>query len=506
MTNSPMPEPLFSSPQRQSPAALFIILAKTTTMLAKIFWPALLVFLFRSTDKPKEHSNKGDVYIYILLAAAVVTLIATIINYLFHRFYIAEGHFIIKSGWLNKKVTSIPLQNITAVHLEQHVLHRIFNVAKVSLDSAGSDKVEVSIDALSLKKADELKQFLLQNSKQSNKDEAIHVEDILQHTATVNQSKLSFKELLVLSLTANHIEAFFILLALSVNVWDDLRKVFKLNESQWIDEHATLLKNSVALAAGLMFLVAIASVLYSFIRTVLRFFDFTITTESNGWKMAYGLTNHQQVFLPFSKVQIMQWSSNFIRRKFNIWIMHFMSAGYSEVRKKQKVHIPVLSSAQISNLVLQYQQTPIFAPQTGQQIHRSYWIRGVIYVGFILGLIPGIAAFFWIKSLAIGWVMVMAYIVVHRFCFYRHFRWQTNEEGLQMYSGAWGRKFTLLRWNKIQQVHLSQNLFQKSRAVASLHFITAGGEVELPYIPLQTARMLVDQSLYFVESKDEKWM
>ncbi len=506
MTNSPMPEPLFSSPQRQSPAALFIILVKTVGLFAKIFWPALLVFLFRSAGKSGEHSNKGDKYIYILLAFSAITLIATVIKYFFHRFYISEGSFIVKSGWLNKKITSIPLQNITAVHLEQHILHRILNVAKVSLDSAGSDKVEVSIDALSLSKANELKQFLLQNSKQSNKDEAINVEDIHQHTATINQSKLSFKELLVLSLTANHIEAFFILLALSVNVWDDLRKVFKLNESQWIDEHATLLKNSVALAAGLIFLVAIVSVVYSFFRTVLRFFDFTITTESNGWKMAYGLTNHQQIFLPFSKVQIMQWRSNFVRRKFNIGIVHFMSTGYSELKKKQKIHIPVVSVGQIENLAVKYQQTAIFKPESGHRIDRSYWIRGLIYAGIILGLIPGIAVFFWIKSLAIVWMIVVAYIVVHRTYFYRYYRWQTNDEGLQMYSGVWGRKFTLLKWSKIQQIHLTQNLFQKSRKVATLHFLTAGGEVELPYIPLQIAKLLVDRSLYLVESKNEKWM
>ena len=506
MTNSPMPEPLFSTPQRQSPAALFIILAKTITLFAKVFWPALLVFLFRSTGKPKEHSNKGDIFIYIILAFAVITLIATIIKYLFHRFYISEGSFIVKSGWLNKKITSIPLQNITAVHLEQHILHRILNVAKVSLDSAGSDKVEVSIDALSLSKANELKHFLLQKTNRIKVDEEANLQDHQEPAAVVNQTKLSFKELLVLSLTANHIEAFFILLALSVNVWDYLRKVFKLEESKWIDEHATLLQNSAALAAGLIFLVAIVSVVYSFIRTVLRFFDFTITTESNGWKMAYGLTNHQQIFLPFSKVQIMEWKSNFVRRKFNIWIMHFISAGYSELKKKQKIHIPVLTSDQVDELVAQYQQSAIFTPEIGQRMDRSYWIRGLIYVGIILGLIPGIAAFFWMKSVAIVWVIVMAYIVVHRTYFYRYFRWQTNDEGLQMYSGAWGRKFTLLKWSKIQQIHLTQNLFQKSRKVATLHFLTAGGEVELPYIPLQVAKLLVDRSLYLVESKNEKWM
>jgi putative membrane protein len=75
-----------------------------------------------------------------------------------------------------------------------------------------------------------------------------------------------------------------------------------------------------------------------------------------------------------------------------------------------------------------------------------------------------------------------------------------------MYSGVWGRRFTLLTWKKIQQVELQQSLYQRSHNMATLRFITAGGKVSLFYIKYELARQLTDRILYYVESRKEGWM
>lgn len=163
MTTMQNKESTFSSIQRQSPAAIFILLAKTTFTLVKVFWPALLVMLF---SKSQNGHNKLDKFAILIAVFSSISVVFSLIRFFFYRFYVEQDNFIVKEGWLKKKVTSIPLKNIIAVHIEQDIFHQMLGVARVSLDSAGSAKMEVKIDALSLAKAEELKQFLLQQKQE----------------------------------------------------------------------------------------------------------------------------------------------------------------------------------------------------------------------------------------------------------------------------------------------------------------------------------------------------
>jgi membrane protein YdbS with pleckstrin-like domain len=112
----------------------------------------------------------------------------------------------------------------------------------------------------------------------------------------------------------------------------------------------------------------------------------------------------------------------------------------------------------------------------------------------------------WIGLNALFLTLLMGYFAWYFYTWYKNFRWFINDEGLQLYSGVWGRKQTLLTWNKVQQVHMLQSPYQRSHQLASLTFITAGGHVHLPYIQLSSARQLADVVLYYVESRDESWM
>lgn len=293
---------------------------------------------------------------------------------------------------------------------------------------------------------------------------------------------------------------------LSINVWNDIEKAFKLDGWKWMEQHSSTVENSVFISSLIIFLVIVLSVLYSGARTIFKFYGFTILEEVNGWKISFGLTTHQQKFVPFTTIQELSWQSNFLRRKLDVWILNVLSAGFEEMKKKQQIHVPIIGFYSIFSLVNKYQVSTVFNPAEGYTISNAYWQRTMIYVGIFFGVIPvAIALYFtgWIASL---WLVVVAYIVVHKYIAKRNFRWQLNSEGLQMYSGVWGRKFTLLKWNKVQQLQVSQNLFQKSKKVASLVLVTAAGKVNLPYIEHQKAIEIADQVLYLIEKNNDPWM
>lgn len=486
----------FSSIQRQSPAAIFILLVKTTITLFKVFWPALLVMVF---SKTQNGHSKIDKFAILIAVFSCLSVAISLLHFFFYRFYVQQDNFIVKEGWFKKKVTSIPLKNIIAVHIEQDIFHQVLNVARVSLDSAGSAKMEVKIHALSMRKAEELKAFLLHDRQEE------HVETNVVANVKVS-STLSFKQLMILSISANHLEAFVLLFVLSLNAWNEIEKAFKLDGWKWMEQHSSAISNSLLISTFIIVLVIVVSVIYSGIRTVLKFYGFTIVEETNGWKIAFGLTTHQQKFVPYTKIQELSWQSNFVRRKLDVWVVHVLSAGFDEIKKKQQIQVPIIGFSSVYSLAKKYQDSEIFNPPNGKTITSAYWQRTLIYGGIIFGIIPVSIALYFIGWVSLLWLLVVGYIVLHRYVVKKHFRWQVNDEGLQMYSGAWGRKYTLLKWNKVQQLQINQNLFQKSKQVASLVLVTAAGKVTLPYIEHKSAVDIANQVLYWVEKTNEPWL
>ncbi len=95
------------------------------------------------------------------MALPVIILVRSLIDYFYFRFFIANDELVIRKGLISKKTITIPLQKIQAVHIEQNLLHQLAKVAKVKIDTAGSEKTEAVIDALEVPKAEAIERFLL---------------------------------------------------------------------------------------------------------------------------------------------------------------------------------------------------------------------------------------------------------------------------------------------------------------------------------------------------------
>ena len=99
-----------------------------------------------------------------------------------------------------------------------------------------------------IKKAELLKQFLLSRSDNKVPDTA----DTVPNKAAIQ--KLSNADLFKLSLSANHLEAFFILLGLSLNALDDIRKIFKFDEEELIRSYSDTIVNQTFFLLQALFL------------------------------------------------------------------------------------------------------------------------------------------------------------------------------------------------------------------------------------------------------------
>lgn len=484
---------LWQSPQRQAPAAIFILIWSTAFNLIKGFWPVFAIYFFRG------EKDESWAVLPAVIGFGLLSIIGAVVGYWFKKFHITNDTFVMQSGWLKKKTLSIPIHTIQAVHLEQNLWQQAFGVAKVSFDSVGSDDVEAKLDALAVGKAEQLRELLMEKKAMNAPDPS----EAIQENAFPTYS-LSFSDLIKLSLTANHLEAFFILVALLINILDEVKQIF--GGIDYLDTYGrSLLGQTMFVLTFLLLAVVVVSMLFSMARTMIKYYGFQLSDADRRWIISYGLFDKTKKIVPLNKIQILSWKANWLRRKIDYWTIQVQSVGHKE-HKRNNIQVPVVSFGSVIQLVSGYQHYEEVQNERSLTIDSAYWKRSASQRSLIITLIPAVILHYWFGWQALPVLLLYPFLVWGDFRWYRNFRWQTNAAGIQMLSGVFGRKYSLLNWKKIQQVHLHQSLYQRNRDLATVVFVTAGGKLSLPYIPLSTATHLVDQVLYEVESKAENWM
>ena len=117
----------------------------------------LLVLLFAG----RRGASDGWVTLAPLLGVGVLVVVS-ILQYFTFRYRIGSDAITLRSGLLQRSWREIPFARIHNVGLHQSLLHRVFGVAEVRLESAGGDKPEAQLRVLGLQDALALERLVRQ--------------------------------------------------------------------------------------------------------------------------------------------------------------------------------------------------------------------------------------------------------------------------------------------------------------------------------------------------------
>ena len=479
----------WSQPQRQPLSGLLVALLKSFGQVLKGTWPFILLALFRGEQK------EFDKYDAILLLAAAIVFISSLGSYLFFRFYIEGDELIIKKGWLKKKVLTIPLQKIQAVHIEQSPLHQLLNIVKLSADTAGSNDTEVTIDALRKPMAEALRERL-----------SYHKEETVEGAAVPQKESLftlADSDLLKLALSANHLEAFFILLSAAFGAFENLKTV----NAEWVDGAAGWLpEGSLPVFLFLILSVLVITLLISTTRIFFKFYGFTAFYTPSGMQLKSGLASTRERFVAFNKIQFISWRANWIRRRLGLWLLQYHTAGGDDVKEAVKAEVPVTQKSFISLLVQPYHALPDTTGITAVRIHSSYVLRRTLMIGLIPAFILMAATVYWWHYNALLWLLWPGWMALCAWRFQRKFRLWVYDDVLYISRGVWGVEKVLLKWRALQATAFTQSIYQRNKGLANLHLYTAAGTLVIPFIDVATALPLMNYGLYKVEKEMETFI
>ena len=493
----------FTIPQRQSYVAILMIIWKTYRVLIRQVFPFLVIFFVGKSAK----SNFGNYFLYFASAVALIGMLYSILSFFRYYFHIEDDKLIVEKGVFGRSKTIIPFERIQTINFEQNLVHQVFSVLRLKVDTAGSSQKEFEFDAIANDQAHALRELVLEKKSKLNfVKEISEFEDQSKDEKKTYRSilKLSIVDLLKVGITENHFRSGALILFALWWVWDNLREV-GLDPEKYTDGIDPL-AGGVIILVILGFLFILLSFLFSLIRTVLRYFGLEFWRSDNGFKISSGLFTKKDTSALDHKIQMISWSDNLLRKIVGYYQLSLKQASSIAINSKSSINIPGCRQDQIDIVTRALYGAKAFNGIEVESVDKRFMYRRMFFLSLI-GIPFFAVGYFNDNIFVVGFgVLLMIYFVITSYYRYKKCKFGHNEKMIMIRGGLFGDKAETLPIIKLQNIEISQSPYQRRKKLANVKISTAAGGVTIPYIDFARAIQLSDYLLYKTESSNKRWM
>lgn len=502
----------FNQPQRQSLIGVLVMFTDTLRKIVRGLWPLLVVWIFKFNQMNKLYLVLG------VLGVIVLVGIIAYLQYLNFTFHIDEDddEFIINKGVFNKTKIAIQLHKIQQVNINQTFIQRIIGVHALDVDTAGSNKKEVSIRAISHDLAVALKTKLLSEAKKEQV--GIPSDEVTQAVKEQPFIQISFLSLLKIGITSNYVRSFWLLLAFFFTIYENARQILENSDSgvttDMMDEKIdSYLNFDLAIYSAILFILILLLLILiiNLVRTVIRYFDFKLARQNHSLLLSYGLLNTKNTIIKPEKVQIVALSQNWFQKKMDVLNIKIKQASGEEKHKENKksaLEIPGCNKVEKDEILrLLFGEIP----QKGIQLvpNWRYFIFPTLF--YVILPISGLSIYVLNSNNEnVNYFLVvpfyLIFVAIMLYYSFRHYRLFVNDQYIIKQSGAWDIDDEIIEPHKIQAIKVSQFFWHKRADIGSVTLCTAGGNLSFHLGNFTKIKELANLWLYQVETTEKNWM
>ena len=245
----------------------------------------------------KEQNWKLNLLIFV---GILLLIVIGIFDYFLKSYEVRDGAFIYTTGIINKKVKNINLENIQSIDTSSNILYQSFDLLSVDINLVG-DNIKIK----PLKK--DVALFLIEILNKIRKsEECTFLEEEKVEIAQKEILKLSVKDLAFYGLLRVR---FFAALGLILAFNDKIRDVFKYilgNEAYFdklLQENAKSVIGDIKILILTIGIFMILVVIASIIHTIVKYYNFVLTTKENNLLCKYGLLNKKSLIIDIDRIQ-----------------------------------------------------------------------------------------------------------------------------------------------------------------------------------------------------------
>lgn len=460
--------------------------------LRQFILPLLAVLVFGSRG-----GREGIWNVIGPLIAIGVLVVISVLQYFTYRYRIGRDDLTVREGWLHRNVRQIPYARIHNVVVHQNVLHRLFGVAEVRLESAGGQKPEAQMRVLRL-------------------DEALALENLIKHRGQLVDAAappppvdslltLSTPEVIRLGLVSNR--GMIVMAAAFGASWQVFpdRMVANYVESfgRELFGYASHLQYgwlATASAAAAVVLLAMALLRgLSVLLALLQYHGFRLSEEQRRLTVERGLLSKLRTSVARRRIQAWTLHEGFLhrllkRRSLRIDTAVAEQQGKGEGRALKEL-APIATPAACDALVVHL--------LTHAQWPRTDWISlplragwriflpTALVVAVLVAVLCAYAGQWWalLPLLWLPWSACSAYQQARRAAY------AVDERMVVVRGGWWSRYWRFAEIDKLQALRISRSPLDRRLGTSSLWLDTAGAggfapPLQIRYLPEADARAL----------------
>lgn len=473
-----------------------------------------LVFLFDSIRKNAVNflfiliPTGFDLLVFIIVSLFFVLILAiyAYINYYYfeYSFDFERSEFLIKKGWLKKTKLSVPFEKIQQVNINQNIIHKIFSLYEIQMDTAGSKDTEVDIKAVSRKIADDFKEI----SETIKKSISKNIDNEMEHEESLEIDLLT---LVKTGLTSQYFETLGAMIALffvGVGFLNDLEIDYAPAIVDFYDKtDFNLFVISIAI-----FIVIYIVLMVNLCLTLIKYYGYKALKKLQNLEVKYGLIQTKSILLSPIKVQEFRSTQNWIQKKINLCNVRISQASSMNVaapNRRNIVDVPGCSNEQMDKLF-----DFIYDDKINDEIVVRPSIRKFLINFSFFTLLPTIIFIVLLNNIAfldnayfLNFVII--YFILSSFSAWRFYRNSIlfySKNFIRIQSGFWDIKTKTIENYKIQSVMLYQAFWHKRFNLGSIILLTAGGMSYISTCNYEVLKKITNNVIYNVETSKKRWM
>lgn len=359
----------FAKPQRLHPAAMFF-------SLIQVLKEAILGFGIGLVFTLKE-----SVFYFFIFAAIflVLLLVFSVLSWWRFTYRVEDNELRIEQGIFIRKKRYISINRIHKIDVTANVIHRLFKLVKVQIDTASSgDGAEVMLSAVKMTKAVRLRRALQKNRRPID----VRTEEVRE----VPKRKAPWRRLFIAGSTSGT-AGFLLLIMLTVfSQIEELipAKVYKSVYSFVFEAGVFFLVVSMIFFVFILWIVGIAG-------TMIKYGNFTVEKRENELFIKRGLIETKELTIPFERIQAISIQQSIIRQPLKYVKISAVVAGGSFDRQELfPVLFPLMREADVEPFLEEFlpdygEVEKVFTPLAKKGL-KYYLFQSSIL--FILALVP----------------------------------------------------------------------------------------------------------------------
>ncbi|PGU04218.1 hypothetical protein COD21_26650 [Bacillus cereus] len=449
----------------------------------------LFIFMF---------SLNGKFPFWYLIPAAfgLLTVFSAFEKWYYTTYWVENNVLHVKQGLFVKKESYLNKERVQTINTSSNVLYQMLGLKKIQIETAGGgDDAEVSLAGITAEEAAELISLLNEPTpevKVEKTSEEVEVKEIITEEKQATEYKLTWKEILIASVTSGQFGVLFSLIFFVYHQVDEyIPKWIKNSVTSYVMDHDIY---------GWIYMVAILLVVSWIISTIgyaLKHGNFTVNRKNDEVRISQGLLERKELVLKLHRIQGITIKESILRQPFGycaVQVEVIQSKGMDDEKEKVTLH-PIIRKDRVQQL-LAHLQLPyelntniISLPKAAL---RRYLIDSLIFFAMLAIPLTGISIYF--EKYYIMWVLLPLAILIFTlgYATFKTNGYSVNGEQITLVYRSVGKYTGLVRRRHVQSMEKTQSYFQRRADLCTYKFSSASSNYKLEHTRVNDVERMQD--------------